>query len=191
MSGTWRPLPRQLPRVVLVLALASATVDFALAYGPGRATPGQDCTAGIRIEVVSQRWLTDKEIEELEDVIGVDMSVRIRLSNGRQKHVLYLALAESIMPIGVVVTRRLGDDKWQYPYPRDSRPEDSWFDGVAFHWLELPPKSSVEFERTDYSASDEEHAVTAYIKARKEDALVELVSEPYHPFPRSTGGRKP
>jgi hypothetical protein len=137
----------------------------------------------MRYSVLSQRWLTEKELSQFKDVHGLAIAVRMRFSNEGKSHVSYLA-GISIIPQGYQWFRKVGETKWQYlPKSRGREgPPSSEFTGVVYTWLELPPGASIEFEAYDWSKDDEEHAFSAFVRKDTDGSAVEVTSDVFRPL---------
>jgi hypothetical protein len=144
---------------------------------------GTEAQPGVRYTVVSQRWLRNDELSQFKDVHGLTLAVRMRLSNESTSPVFYLA-GTSVIPQGYKLFRKIGETSWQY-LPKSRGREGSpgsEFSGVAYTWLELPAGASIEFETYDWSAKDEEHAFSAFIREDKNAVSQEVTSDTYRPI---------
>ena len=137
----------------------------------------------VRYTVLSQRWLSKDELSQFKDVHGLTLAVRMRLSNESTSPVFYLA-GTSVIPQGYKLFRKVGETSWQYlPKSRGREgPPGSEFSGVAYTWLELPAGAAIEFEVYDWSAKDEEHALSAFIRQDKNAVPQEVTSDTYQPI---------
>jgi hypothetical protein len=63
---------------------------------------------GVKYEVLGQRHLSEDEINELGNLYGIKLAVRIRLTNTSPYHVLYLSNAGTIVPAGYHLFREPG-----------------------------------------------------------------------------------
>ena len=179
-----------LPRWVLgmfLLVVVTADTGATVIGGSASATPTAprpDTRPQVRYSALSQRWLSDSELKQFKDVIGVSLSVRIRLSNDGETPVWYLARAGSVCPMGYQLFRRLGETVWQSTSPSRGRegPPGSEFTGVVYSWLELPAGSAIEMNAHDYSRAGEEHAFSTFVKTKKDGPIVEVIMEPYRPL---------
>jgi hypothetical protein len=137
----------------------------------------------VQYDFLSQRWLTQDELKQFENVHGIVLAVRLRLSNQSKRHVLYLATSGTVVPTGYHLFRSLGASSWQCTSPGRGRegPPGSEFTGVAYSWLELPPGAAVEVEAHDWSRSSEEHAFSTFVKFDSDSKPMEIVSTAFRP----------
>ena len=144
---------------------------------------GMEAQPGVRYTFLSQRWLSNDELSRFKDVHGLTLAVRMRLSNESMSPVFYLA-GSSVIPQGYKLFRKIGETSWQYLPKSHGRegPPGSEFSGVAYTWLELPAGASIEFETYDWSAKDEEHAFSAFVRQDKNASPQEVTSDPYRPI---------
>jgi hypothetical protein len=143
---------------------------------------------GVSLSVVSQRWIPKEKVPYVGvDVIDFsDMIVRFRLENRGKEDIYYLAdnAMSSIAPVGFQVFRKTEGAEWEGTYS-PARGREGIFTGVGVHWLLLPPRSAVEFEREDVSDKGGEHATTVYLNIEpRHKNRVELVSDTYRPLRR-------
>lgn len=147
---------------------------------------------GVSYTFLSQRWLTKDELKQFKDVHGLSIAVRMRFSNQGKDPVYYLARsAGSVIPEGYRSFRKVGDPNWQYlpqSRGREGAP-GSEFTGVAYTWLQLPAGASIEFETFDWSKSDEEHALSAFVKKDMDSKPVEVISDIFRPLLKVNGTR--
>lgn len=138
----------------------------------------------VMYKVLAQRWLTKEELKQFENVRGVALAVRLRLSNESKRHILYLANSGTISPTGYHLFRPIGTSSWLSTSPARGREGSpgSEFTGVAYSWLELPPGAAIEIEAHDWSKSGEEHAFSTFIKTDIDVKPVELISSIYRPL---------
>lgn len=145
------------------------------------AAPPKDVQSGVRYGVVSKRLLTAAERSKFTDVQGLEIAVRLKLSNDNDYHIRYLANAGSIVPAGYRLFRERGTDSWQSTSRargKEGAPGTE-FSGVGYAWLEIPPHASVEFEAHDWVSHSQEHAFSTFVRDGKQ--TVEVTSDAYVP----------
>ena len=138
----------------------------------------------VQYTFLAQRWLTKEELSQFENVHGVVLAVRLRLSNEGKRHILYLATSGTVVPTGYHLFRPVGTLTWQSTSPARGRegPPGSELTGVAYSWLELPPGGVVEIEAHDWSNPGEEHAFSTFVKTDVDAKPVEVISSIYRPL---------
>lgn len=143
----------------------------------------------VRYTFLSLRWLTKDELKQFDDVFGLALAVRMRLSNEEKYPIYYLADSNgSIRPHGYQFFRKLGAPTWEFLPPsrwREGVP-GSEFTGTRYTYLMLPPNAAVEFEMFDWSNSGQEHAFTTFIKSDADAKPVEITSETFRPTETSS-----
>ena len=138
----------------------------------------------VRYRFLSQRWLTKDELKQFDDVFGLALAVRMRLSNEGKNPVYYLAIRnDSIRPHGYQFFRERGASTWESVQPTRGREgvPGSEFTGSMFTYLMLPPHAAVEFEMFDWSNPNQEHAFTTFIKVDVDAKPVEITSDTFRP----------
>jgi hypothetical protein len=167
----------------LILGCSAMVAPGPLPRSANNGDSGTETQPGVRYTVLSQRWLRKDELSQFKDVHGLTLAVRMRLSNESMSPVFYLA-GTSVIPQGYKLFRKIGETSWQY-LPKSRGREGSpgsEFSGVAYTWLELPAGASIEFETYDWSAKDEEHAFSAFIREDKNAVSQEVTSDTYRPI---------
>jgi hypothetical protein len=138
----------------------------------------------VRYTFLSLRWLTKDELKQFDDVFGLALAVRMRLSNEGKNPVYYLADSNgSIRPHGYQFFRKLGASTWEFLPPSRGREgvPGSEFTGTRYTYLMLPPNAAVEFEMLDWSNPEQEHAFTTFIKVDADAKPMEITSETFRP----------
>lgn len=170
---------------IVMLGLSLALVGMSQALSNTSQTDKKEPSRPkVQYEFLSQRWLSQEELKEFENVHGVVLGVRLRLSNQGKRHVLYLATSGTVVPTGYHLFRSFGASSWQCTSPGRGRegPPGSEFTGVAYSWLELPPGAAVEVEAHDFSRSNEEHAFSTFVKFGSDAKPIEIVSTAFRPL---------
>lgn len=84
------------------------------------------------------------------DVIGMTTAdmvrIRYRLANDTNRSLFYLADSGTILPSLYSVHRAAERDDWQAPF----RGREGFLTGSFYNWLELPPRTTIEFERVEW-----------------------------------------
>lgn len=158
------------------------------------------CMAGIRVngqelknykdtqlkfEIVSSRLMTSEEsLRKQSDNIGVDVSIKLRLSNLGQSTIFYYTnLKDSIIPYGHTVKETGKGVVWLDGLESISNTTlgiSNLKIGVGGAWLRLPSETSIEYELFDSStAANERHSQTVFIKTAARDKIIEVVSDFY------------
>jgi len=138
----------------------------------------------IRFTFLSQRPLTKDELKQFDDVFGLAIAVRMRLSNEGKNPVYYLADSNgSIRPHGYQFFRKPGASIWEFLPPSRGREgvPGSEFTGSGYTYLMLPPNAAIEFEMFDWSNPNQEHAFTTFIKIDVDAKPVEITSNAFRP----------
>jgi len=161
--------------VLLLLSLGSRTPQ---------ATAKNDHGDEPRYKVLSQRWMTEAEKRNFNDVVGLRIAVRMRFENGGNRAIYYSASQYNVLPHGCQYTRNIGTAAWdsraQWCREQGTREREASSD--KFRWLLLPSGSAIEFDLYDYSDSNEEHAFSTFVKETLEDKPMEIVSTAYRPL---------
>ena len=163
---------------VLLLAFLAAIALTPLA---GQQRP----PAGVKLEVVSVRVLSDKEsTERSADFIGQDIAIRLRLSCSDQG-IYFYTLGDSVIPVGyhvkstdrgiVWLAGRSGEEK--------SSPGIAKLTfGLRGSWRVLSAyvRPAIEWEELDSTHfTGEKHAFTIFIKLNEKDEPKEILSASY------------
>lgn len=150
---------------------------------------------GISLEIVSVRPLTAQECTSRSpsDVIGLDMSVRLRLSVS-ERGIWYLASRDpvAVSPRGYTVRVSDYGAVWRFAPPTGgdalvSPGAVALMATVPSAWIVLPPFSAVEWEVLDSSAlTQERRAITVFIKQQTTGEPIEVLSRPFDAPVRAT-----
>lgn len=175
-------------RKVVASTLSSYCLVVLLALGPVSSKYAAEskelAPPNVRYIFLSQRRLTKDELKQFDDVFGLALAVRMRLSNEGKNPVYYLADSNgSIRPHGYQVFRKLGASTWEFLPPsrgREGAP-GSEFTGGGYTYLILPPNAAVEFEMLDWSNPEQEHAFTTFIKVDADAKPMEITSDTFRP----------
>jgi hypothetical protein len=173
---------REIASLVSIYCLVVLT---ALGSGSKHAVESKELSPlSVRYIFLSQRRLTKDELKQFDDVFGLALAVRMRLSNEGKSPVYYLADSNgSIHPHGYQFFRKLGATTWEFLPPSRGREgvAGSEFTGRGYTYLMLPPNSAVEFEMFDWNNPNQEHAFSTFIKVSAEAKPVELTSDSFRP----------
>lgn len=162
-----------------VVLLASGSVSSKYAAGSKELAP-----PNVRYTFLSLRRITKEELKQFDDVFGLTLAVRMRLSNEGNNPVYYLADSNgSIRPHGYQFFRRLGASTWESVQPTRGREgvPGSEFTGSRYTYLMLPPNAAVEFEMFDWNNPNQEHAFTTFIKVDADAKPAEITSDTFRP----------
>ena len=172
----------------VVASLLSSSGLLLLALGPVSSKYAAEskelAPPNVRYVFLSQRRLTKDELKQFDDVFGLALAVRMRLSNEGKNPVYYLADSNgSIRPHGYQFFRKLGASTWEFLPPSRGREgvPGSEFTGRGYTYLMLPPNTAVEFEMFDWNNPNQEHAFTTFIKVDVDAKPVEITSDTFRP----------
>jgi hypothetical protein len=170
--------PRLISFVILLLLFFSTGSSLGDEQGP--------MSPAVKYAVISQRWLSPKELSRFQDVSGLVLAVRMRLSNESDWYIKYPARSTgSILPEGYHYFRKVGEKHWQSLPPSRGRVGDQpgpEFSGDGIRWLELAPYASVEFEILNWSNAAEEHCFSTFVKTDENPTPIEEKSNIFRPL---------
>jgi hypothetical protein len=176
-------------RLIFFLIVYCAVVCAQAESGKESSVPGDCVQQNVCLKVVSQRWLTDVDLQRLDPLAGVSIGVRLKLVNKSASAVYYKTYFESSTPAGHRFFKKSGETEWTV-LPRRSKEE---FAGEGFQYSRLAPQSEVEYELSDWSnptpeGHEEEHAFSVFIRlgdrADNNDPI-ELATKPFVPLNRT------
>jgi hypothetical protein len=143
----------------------------------------------IKFEVLSVREMSPEEsLRKLSDVIGTDLSVKLRLSNTGPKTIYFYAWKDDIAPWGHTVKKTNNSLVWLVGgKERESKISPGIDPVVSGTWLVLPEGAAIEWEVFDTPALSEEiHAKTLFMKVGKQGSVVEVLSDFYKVMARNS-----
>lgn len=166
--------------VVTLIGALTATPRAARQEDERRSLPG------VTLTLVSQKPIHEgppyarEQGGDVFEVVKDDLRVRFRLTNGRKEKIYYLASIYDPKPTGYVLYKKEGDTEWKATTP--ARGREGSLTGGGYEWRPLAPYTSVEFEFTDLSEREGEHAVSVLVNTRPvHDRRAEIISESYYP----------
>jgi hypothetical protein len=137
----------------------------------------------VRYTILSVRPLTDAEKASFQDVAGLNIAVRYRLSNETDHWISYLAESSSISPAGYRLYRKIGTSEWNSTNPSRAKSgapgSDLKADTLLHRWIEFPRHAAIELELFDSASGEEEHAYSVIIKDG--DKEYEKISQAFLP----------
>lgn len=142
---------------------------------------------GSTLTYLSQRCLPKDKVPYVgEDVIDYsDMITRFRLENNGKDEIYFLTstISNNISPWGFVLFRKNKDAEWTSVYS-PARGREGIFTDDSFRWLGLPPGFAIEFQNSDFSTKDGEHAVSVFVNTKPEHKnRIELISNEFVSVP--------
>jgi hypothetical protein len=139
--------------------------------------------AGVRLEVIAVRVLSDKEAAERSpDFIGPNVAVRLRLSS-TLRGISFYAWKNSPIPVGYKILRTGNGNVWLYGKGgTEKKPSSPGINAVLFgskgEWLTLPPCSAIEWEDLDSTFFvGEMHSFSIFVKERDKGGPKEIFSD--------------
>jgi hypothetical protein len=134
----------------------------------------------VKLEVLSVRKMSSEEAaRKLSDNIGVDVAVRLRLSNSGRRTIYFYAWQNHITPSGYTVRKTNGGIVWKIGV-KESEVSPGIDPVIVGAWMLLEEGSAVEWEEFDIStASEETHAKTFFMKVGADGVVTEVLSEFY------------
>ena len=135
----------------------------------------------VKFQVMSVRTMSSEESHrKLSDVVGVDLSVSLRLSNLSQRTIYFYAETKSMIPFGRLVKKTNDGVVWLGGRERESKISPGIDPVLSGTWVMLPEGAAIEWEEFDATTpSDETHAKTLFIKVGEEGSVTEVFSDFY------------
>jgi hypothetical protein len=152
----------------LVFVIAFVCCAPIVAQSP-KAPDNENTFHGVTLSFVSQRCLPSDKVPHVgQDFIDFsDLVTRFRLANTGSQEVFYLVdhVLSGIEPVGFQLFRPNKDSDWMSIYS-PARGRRDIFTGDAFKWLRLKPGSAIEFESSDVSGKEGEHATSVFLNLK-------------------------
>lgn len=141
----------------------------------------------VKLTLLSQRSVPvdppGTKIGDVTVIVDDDLAVRFRLSNCSKENIYYLSTIYAKNPTGYVLYRQPGEKNWRATSP--DRGREGSLTGGGYEWRLLAPGKSVQFEFSDLSTRDGEHAISVLVNTQPtHDGRQELISDTFHPINR-------
>ena len=168
----------------IILVLFSCTTIFAQTE---KKNDNGNNFNGVTISYLSQRCLPPDKVPYISPsgdfIDSSDMIVRFRIENNGKQDIYYLAASvfNSISPVGYRLSRKSKAEEWGGIYSL-GRGRERDYTGSSYHWVSLPPTMAVEFESTDLSSEEGEHATSVFFNTEAQHKnRVEVISNTFVP----------
>lgn len=138
----------------------------------------------IRFEVLSASLMNSEERNRKQsDNIGIDVSVKMRLSNpGRTTVFFYAYGRKSIVPVGNIVKETEKGLMW-FTGLQSISEKPLGIDEMTLRsgdWLALYPEMAIEYESFDSSIhAGEKHAQTFFMRVGSKGSITQVLSDSY------------
>ncbi|MEZ5308050.1 MAG: hypothetical protein R2684_12965 [Pyrinomonadaceae bacterium] len=139
----------------------------------------------IKFEILRARLMgVEERYRKQSDNIGIDISVKIRLSNmGRTTIYYYTDWSESILPYGHLIKETANGIVWFDGFHSLSKNPlgiSTLTLGGGGAWLRLDSETSIEYESFDSSThAEEKHARTCFMKVGSKGKITQVFSDFY------------
>jgi hypothetical protein len=138
----------------------------------------------VKFEVLSARVMSlEEQIRKQSDNIGIDVSVRLRLSNTGQTTVFYYTYGnENVDPYGGIIKETAKGIVW-FTGLQSVSDKPLGIDKLTLRsgvWLKLGPEIAIEYESFDSTTgSGEKHAKAIFMKVGNKGVITEVFSDFY------------
>lgn len=163
--------------------ISSILVGLVLSAGLYAQLNSKSRELGVRVSVVSMRFMSQEERDREPPVSSRDIRVRLRLEYNGLGVVQFYGSSNSVYPNSLAVARKNGKLLWDTGIVGGWKPTspgiDHWFGKFGYGWISLSA-GAVEWEILESSRDDggESHACAVFVR-KFEGEPTEILSEFY------------